>query len=69
MAIPRHSNTGDKLRLRGKSVRGATSGAAGDQYVTLKSVLPDKPDERLRRLISKWVPEKDHDVRRHFGLA
>ena len=66
MAIPRHSNTGDKLRLRGKGIRGAKSGAAGDQYVTLKIVLPDKPDERLRRLIAKWVPERDHDVRPPF---
>ena len=69
MTIPRHSNTGDKLRLRGKGIREAKSGVSGDQYVTLKIVLPDKPDDRLRRLLSEWVPKRDHDVRRQFGLA
>jgi len=68
-AIPRHSNTGDELCLRGKGTPGDKSGASGDQYVTLKIVLPDKLNERLRRLTSEWVPETDHDVRRHFGLA
>ena len=52
-AIPRHSNTGDKLCLRGKGTRSAKSGSSGDQYVTLKIVLPDKLNERLGRLTSE----------------
>ena len=45
MTIPPHSNTGAKLRLRGKGV-----GGRGDQYVTLKLMLPEGADSEARCL-------------------
>ena len=49
MNVPKWSNTGAVLRLKGKGVAGI-----GDEYVTLKVMLPDKPDAELETLISRW---------------
>ena len=49
MNVPKWSNTGAVLRLKGKGVAGI-----GDEYVTLKVKLPDKPDVELETLISQW---------------
>ncbi|MGH8113677.1 MAG: DnaJ C-terminal domain-containing protein [Rhodanobacteraceae bacterium] len=53
MSIPRHSNTGTTLRLKGKGapVRG---GGQGDELVTLKVVLPRAPDADLEEFVSGW---------------
>ncbi len=40
MTVPPDSNTGRVLRLRGKGVARA-DGTRGDEYVTLKVVLPE----------------------------
>jgi DnaJ-class molecular chaperone len=55
MTVPRWSNTGSVLRLKGKGVP-RRDGSRGDQYVTLKVVLPVKPDAELERLIAQWRP-------------
>ena len=61
MTVPAGSNTGTRLRLRGRGIapRGA---AAGDQYVTLKVVLPRQPDQALQDFVKNW-PGGDYDVR------
>jgi DnaJ-class molecular chaperone len=57
MTVPKWSNTGTVLRLKGKGVpRGANS--RGDEYVALKVMLPDKPDPELERLIAQWRSTK-----------
>jgi DnaJ-class molecular chaperone len=57
MTVPKWSNTGTVLRLKGKGVpRGGN--ARGDEYVALKIVLPDKPDPELERLIAEWQSAK-----------
>lgn len=53
MTIPKWSNTGAKLRLKGKGVL-HRDGSRGDEFVTLKIVLPEKPDPELERLIAQW---------------
>ena len=40
------------LRLKGKGAPGA-GGARGDEYVTLKVMLPDKPDPELERFLTE----------------
>ena len=55
MTVPKWANTGTVLRLRGKGVPGPT-GASGDEYVTLKVVLPDKPDPELESFVAQWRP-------------
>lgn len=61
--IPEGSNTGSRLRLRGKGVPRAVGGARGDQYVTLKVVLPDKPDSDLKEFVKNWSTRHSYRVR------
>jgi DnaJ-class molecular chaperone len=63
LSIPRGANTGTVLRLRGKGVA-KPDGSHGDQYVTLKVVLPDKPDPELEEFIARWSKARAYDPRR-----
>jgi DnaJ-class molecular chaperone len=51
--IPAHSNSGSKLRIRGKGVP-SNKGTRGDHIVKLKILLPDPPDPTLDSLIKSW---------------
>lgn len=62
MTAPPWSNTGAVLRLKGKGAPGK-DGARGDQYVTLKVMLPEKPDPDLEKFISQWRPARADDPR------
>jgi DnaJ-class molecular chaperone len=66
MTIPANANTGRVLRLRGKGAL-RTGGTHGDQYVTLKVVLPEGGDAELARFMREWVPQHPYDPRR--GMA
>lgn len=53
MTVPKWSNAGTVLRLRGKgAVR--SDKTRGDEYVTLKVMLPEKPDPELERFVAQW---------------
>ncbi len=67
MTVPKWSNTGTVLRLKGKGVtRGVNS--RGDEYVALKVMLPDKPDPELERLIAQWQSTKAAHSRASAGV-
>jgi DnaJ-class molecular chaperone len=63
MTIPPQSNTGRVMRLKGKGVPRA-DGQHGDQYVTLKLVLPEQADEALANFVRDWAPKHPYDPRR-----
>jgi DnaJ-class molecular chaperone len=63
MTVPKGSNTGSVLRLRGKGVL-RSGGSHGDQYVTVKVVLPDKPDPELEAFVAGWNAGKTQNPRR-----
>jgi DnaJ-class molecular chaperone len=63
LSIPKGANTGTVLRLKGKGVAKA-DGSHGDQYVTLKVMLPDKPDPELEEFIARWSKAQAYDPRR-----
>lgn len=65
MSVPAGSNSGAKLRLRGRGVP-VKGGTAGDQYVTLKLMLPTPPDQELKEFLESW-PGRDYAVRRGTG--
>lgn len=62
MAVPKGSNTGTTLRLKGKGAphRG---GGNGDEYVKLKVVLPKSPDPELEAFVEKWTKGKEFNPR------
>jgi DnaJ-class molecular chaperone len=63
LTIPKGSNTGKVLRLRGKGMA-KQGGGHGDQYVTLKVVLPDAPDQELEDFVNHWQAGKGFNPRR-----
>jgi DnaJ-class molecular chaperone len=55
MTVPKWTNTGTVLRLKGKGAPNR-AGGHGDEYVTLKLTLPEAPDAELERFVSQWTP-------------
>lgn len=62
MAVPKGSNTGTKLRLKGKGAP-QRGGGHGDEYVKLKVVLPKSPDPELEAFVSGWSKGKEANPR------
>lgn len=53
LAVPAGSNSGTVLRLRGRGVP-RRDGSRGDALARLVVMLPDPPDEALRRFVQSW---------------
>jgi DnaJ-class molecular chaperone len=70
MTIPKGSDTGTRLRLRGKGIRRRQRGheTTGDQYVTLKVVIGAADDAELARFLEGWSAKHGSDPRRAMGL-
>lgn len=53
LTVPKWSNSGTVLRLKGK---GATKpdGTRGDEFVTLRIMLPERPDPELEKFVASW---------------
>ena len=62
--VPASSNTGTTLRLKGRGLLDRKSGQHGDQYVKLKVVLPDTPDDKLKAFLDSWEAGKTQDPRK-----
>jgi DnaJ-class molecular chaperone len=60
MTVPKWSNSGTVLRLKGRGVP-RRDGKRGDEYVTLKVMLPEKPDPELEKLVAHWESAKSSD--------
>ena len=56
MRVPPHSDSGTKLRLRGRGVPAHGSLPAGDLHATLRVVL-GKPDAALEEFLRGWTPD------------
>ncbi len=65
VTVPKGSNTGTSLRLKGKGLPGGkkSNGAKGDAFVHLRVVLPKKPDKAFIRFLEEWAPGKAYKVR------
>ena len=61
LTIPAGANTGKTLRLKGKGVAGQ-----GDQLVHLHVMLPETPDEDLKKFVKKWS-KRDYTPPRPAG--
>jgi DnaJ-class molecular chaperone len=64
LKIPKRSNTGDVLRLKGKGVK--RRDGAGDEFVKLKVVMPKAPDPELEAFLADWTPAAGDDPRKEM---
>jgi DnaJ-class molecular chaperone len=62
LTVPKGSNSGTVLRLRGKGVAGP-DGTRGDQYVKLQVVLPPDGDAALEQAVAEHYRRHPHDPR------
>ena len=64
LKIPKHSNSGRILRLRGKGVQGEPK---GDHLVELQVMTPPHPDAALESFIAGWEREHPYNPRQGDG--
>lgn len=62
LSVPKGSNTGTTLRLKGKGAP-RQGGGHGDQFVKLKVVLPKPPDPELEAFVASWDKGKAFNPR------
>ena len=62
--IPKGTSSGTVFRLRGKGVRSMTTGATGDQLVTVRIVMPETIDDQLAYFMSEWRQKNAYDPRK-----
>ena len=62
LKVPKGSNTGSVLRLKGKGV--PRQGGHGDELVKLKVMLPTEPNQELETFLSNWTAGKGYDPRK-----
>ena len=56
MRVPKHSDDGTELRLKGRGVPAHNGVAAGDLYAKLNVVI-GPPDDALEAFLRDWKPE------------
>lgn len=55
VTVPKHSDAGTRLRLRGRGVPAHGGRPAGDEYVTLR-IVRGEVDQRLEDFLRDWTP-------------
>lgn len=61
LKVPRGSNSGATMRLKGKGI--TANGSSGDQFVKLRVTLPDPPDPELVKFLERWSQGHAYEVR------
>ncbi|WP_244630155.1 J domain-containing protein [Microvirga tunisiensis] len=62
VSIPKGSNTGKVLRLKGKGAP-RSDGTHGDLYAALRIMLPDRPDAELEAFAEGWQAGSSYNPR------
>ena len=62
LTVPKGSNTGTVLRLKGKGVQ--RRGGHGDEMVKLKVMLPSERNPELETFLTDWAHGKSYDPRK-----
>ncbi len=63
--LPPGTNSGQKVRIRGKGVF-KKDGTRGDQYVTIKIVVPKSKDEEFLKIVREFSKWEDDNIRRDY---
>ena len=66
MTVPKGSNTGTTLRLKGRGIAGPKGGGRGNQYVRLSVALPPTSDEDLEAFLKRWSADHPYDPRKNL---
>jgi DnaJ-class molecular chaperone len=64
MTVPKWTNGGARMRLKGKGVPAGKNEPAGDQYVVFEIVLPKTPDKDLEDFVKGWAERKAYNPRK-----
>ncbi|MDO9413113.1 MAG: J domain-containing protein [Pseudolabrys sp.] len=67
LAIPPDTNSSRTFRLKGKGLKVKGAKGAGDLFVTMRVVLPEKASDELKELATKLRDEKPYDPRKDLG--
>jgi DnaJ-class molecular chaperone len=67
LTVPPGTASGTKLRLRGRGVRDARDGTAGDMYAVVRIQPPTELSARARELLSELDRELNQHPRRRLG--
>jgi DnaJ-class molecular chaperone len=68
LTIPRHSDHGRRMRLKGRGVPAHAGRPDGDLYVTLHLVV-GQPDAALEQALQGWADRHPQDVRAHMSVS
>lgn len=63
LTVPKSTSSGQAFRVKGKGVNNAGTGKQGDQIVTVRIVLPERPEESLAYFLSEWRKKNAYRVR------
>ena len=63
LTVPKGSNTGAKLRLKGRGLADA-KGVRGDLFARLVVTLPDTPDAELEKFAEAWRKDRPYSPKR-----
>lgn len=64
MTVPKWTNGGARMRLKGKGIPATKTEPAGDQYVVFEIVLPKTPDKDLEDFVKGWAERKPYNPRK-----
>lgn len=65
LTVPKGSNTGTILRIRGKGI--VSKSGAGDHFVELKVMLPSDPDDDIIKAVADWEAKHPYNPRANSG--
>lgn len=67
LRVPPGTDSGSKLRLRGKGIPASGGQPAGDMYVGIRIRVPKQLDDEARQRVKELEPLGPDDVREDFG--
>ncbi len=64
LTVPKGSNSGQSLRLKGRGLPDPRTGRRGDLLARIQIMLPEKPDPDLERYAEAWRISRPYAPRR-----
>lgn len=65
--VPKGSNSGNVLRLKGKGAADPRSSQRGDHLIELRIMLPEVGDAEFERIVTEWETQHPYNPREMMG--